>query len=383
MTDSLENGNLNSKDPMVKHHVLGFFKKLTNWLSAKGFLQNPFFYFGSAGFVLLAVMIFNSSAFAASGNLAKSDAVFLNPFFTQFQAADANDLFFSKSKVLAMETPDLKIIQDGFIYGISTPLVLTTQTLGDIFGAPSSDNRDVVDYTVQPGDTIASVAQSFSISANTLMWANHLSSGSALKTGQTLVVLPVSGLMHVVKPGDTVSDISKKYKAKAEDIISFNNLANEGDVFVGDILIIPGGLMPVSSAPISIDAPLADSFFIYPAEGRITQGLHYYNAVDLANKCGTPIYAAAAGMVQRAVGNGRWNLGMGNYITILHTGGISTYYGHVMTLFVKPGDRVNVGDRIALMGQTGNATGCHVHFEVIGAKNPLAKYSIGTTIQYK
>ena len=179
-----------------------------------------------------------------------------------------------------------------------------------------------------------------------------------------------------------MGQIAKTYKSNVDDIISFNNLANESDIFIGDTLIIPNGAMPQKAAPSVINVPLADNFFIYPAEGIITQGLHYYNAIDLANKCGTPIYAAAAGTVQRAVFNNSWNLGMGNYITILHSNGTVTYYGHLMTVFVKPGDRVDTGDRIGLMGQTGDATGCHVHFEVIGASNPLARYAVGTTIRY-
>jgi murein DD-endopeptidase MepM/ murein hydrolase activator NlpD len=59
-----------------------------------------------------------------------------------------------------------------------------------------------------------------------------------------------------------------------------------------------------------------------------------------------------------------------------------------MTIFVKPGDRVDVGDRIALIGGNpgmpgaGLSTGCHLHFGVIGAKNPLAKYGLGAQIRY-
>ena len=139
--------------------------------------------------------------------------------------------------------------------------------------------------------------------------------------------------------------------------------------------------MPKKPVPSITQNPVPDSFFIYPAEGVITQGLHYYNAVDLANQCGTPVYAAASGTVQRA--RYGWNYGGGNQVTILHSGGIVTYYGHLQSIFVKPGDQVTVGDRIALMGQNGIATGCHVHFQVIGAKNPLARYGVGTTLKYK
>ena len=146
--------------------------------------------------------------------------------------------------------------------------------------------------------------------------------------------------------------------------------------------------MPKKAAPVINQIPLANNYFIFPAQGRITQGLHYYNAVDIANKCGTPIYAPAAGVVQRVVLTG-WNEGMGNYMTILHSNGAVTYYAHIQAALVRPGDSVYTGQNIALMGGApgmagaGNSTGCHLHFEVVGARNPLAAYVKGATISYK
>ena len=336
--------------------------------------------------MLCGFLFFGLDSLAQRNSFYGSDAVFFNASLRNdsgFLASE--DLFFSQNGAGHIETPDLKLIQDYFVYGITTPHVLTTQTLGAIMGGPDQgqDRKDVIDYVVQSADTLESVAANFGISLDTLRWANDLSKKAKLAVGQNLVILPVSGVTYLVKSGDTLDAVSKTYKAKIDDIISFNNLKDAQDIFIGDILIIPGGLMPQKTLPSVNVTPLADSFFIYPAEGIITQGLHYFNAVDLANKCDTPIYAAAAGIVQRAVGNGQWNFGMGNYITILHSSGVSTYYGHLMTLFVKPGDTVNVGDRIGLMGRTGDATGCHVHFQVMGAKNPLVRYLVGSTLRYK
>ena len=266
---------------------------------------------------------------------------------------------------------------------MSTPCVVSGKVLGDDFGGNNQNQKDVTNYIVQPGDTVQSIANSYNISVNTMLWANDMTSSSAVKVGQSLTILPTDGVLHVVKSGDTMSAIAQNIKQHADDIISFNGLANQDDIYIGDILIIPGGVMPKNAAPLSNDQiPLANNYFIYPAEGDITQGLHYFNAIDLANKCGTPVYAAASGVVERAVFNNAWNGGMGNYVTILHPNGTVTYYGHFENVFVKPGDKVTVGDRIGLMGETGNATGCHVHFEVIGAVNPLAKYPVGTHIKY-
>lgn len=312
-------------------------------------------------------------------NLKTSDNAILNPFFKNVDNLKDEDLFFSQNNQLVRESPDLKIIQESFVYGISTPRILTTQTLGDLFSESSNTKKEVEDYLVEAGDTIQSVSSKFNISTNTLLWANNLSKNSSLKVGQSLVILPVDGVLHIVRSGDTVSQISKTYKAKVDDIIDFNNLANEGDIFIGDPLIVPGGVPPAKPAP-STQVSLPNNFFINPVEGKITQGLHYYNSVDVANKCGTPIYAAASGVVQRA----RFDYRYGNYITILHSNGIVTYYGHLETFFVKSGDKITLGDRIASMGRTGTkSTGCHLHFGVSGSQNPLARYYLGTTLKYK
>ncbi|MDO8486096.1 MAG: LysM peptidoglycan-binding domain-containing protein [Candidatus Staskawiczbacteria bacterium] len=351
----------------------------------KRLFKNPLFAFGLLAFILLGTVSFGNNSFADLNSLKNSNIVFFNTF-SKDNNIEKNNLFFSKNEVLSLETPDLKITQDNSVYGISTPRVLTTQVLGSIFGGSPEDKKDVIDYAVQPGDTIESIADNFKISVNTLLWANNLSKNASLKAGQTLVVLPVSGIIHVVKSGDTISEISKTYKAKIDDVVSFNELASESDIFVGDILIIPGGVMPQKAPVAPYQAPLASSFFIFPTEGTISQGLHFYNAVDTSNKCGTSIHAAAPGQVQKVKYG--YNFGGGNYITILHSNGVVTYYGHLMTIFVKPGDMVDVGERIALIGGApgmagaGRSTGCHLHFGVMGAKNPLAKYGIGASIRY-
>jgi len=353
--------------------------------SSKGLFKNPLFSFGLFAFVLLGVISFGNDSFADPNGLKNSDAVFFNTFFKD-NNTEKDSPFFSKNEAISLETPDFKIVQDNSIYGISTPRVLTTQVLGAIFGESTQNGKDIIEYAVEPGDTLESIASEFNISLNTLLWANELSKNSQIKVGQKLVVLPVSGVIYIVKSGDTLSEVSKVYKSKTQDIVSFNDLSNEGDIFIGDILVLPNGVIP-QRAPVAVyQAPLASSFFIFPTEGTISQGLHFYNGVDTSNKCGTPIYAAAPGQVQKVKYG--YNFGGGNYVTILHSNGVVTYYGHLMTSLVKPGDRVDVGERIGFMGGglgmagAGRSTGCHLHFQVMGAKNPLAKYGIGATIKY-
>lgn len=352
------------------------------------FSQNPLFYFGAVSLILFGSM-FNSLSLASANNLGDGRVILLNTFFNSPAAITGDSLFSSRSAAIALETPDLKIIQDNTIGGVATPSIVSGKVLGDIFGGDSQKPKEITEYVVQSGDTAQSIADSFNISVNTLLWANELTSASTIRAGQNLTILPTDGVLHAVKSGDTISAIAQNYKSQADSIVAFNNLASQNDIYIGDLLIVPGGVLPKKASPvISIKAPLASNYFIYPAQGYIAQGLHYYNAVDIANKCGTPIYAAAAGVVQRAVGNNQYNKGMGNHITILHPNGTTTYYGHLMTLFVKSGEQVYTGQNIALMGGepgmpgAGKSTGCHVHFQVMGANNWLASYALNTKIKY-
>lgn len=241
------------------------------------------------------------------------------------------------------------------------------------------------------------IANAHNISIETLLWANDLTISSKLKVGESLIILPTDGVLHIVKSGDSLSAIAGTYKAQLENIVAYNNLSNQNDIYIGDILIVPGGKIPppstsskkTTSVANNNQMPVADNFFIYPVEGQVSQGLHYYNAIDVRNSCGTPVYAAATGVVQRAVFNGGYNNGMGNHVTILHSNGTVTYYGHLMSVFVTPGQTIYTGQNIGTVGGApgmagaGRSTGCHLHFQVVGAKNPLAKYPVGAYIKYK
>lgn len=119
----------------------------------------------------------------------------------------------------------------------------------------------------------------------------------------------------------------------------------------------------------------ASKIFTAPTTGWNWGILHNVNAVDIANECGTPIFAAAEGLVSESVSLG-WNSGYGSYIKIQHATAAITLYAHLSKNSVLAGTYVFQGDEIGLMGNTGNThgpTGCHLHFEVRGAVNPFAK----------
>jgi len=289
------------------------------------------------------------------------------------------------------ESADFLFIQKSSLIAVASPVMINPQTLGSLTGDLEDDfsfssRKEIIEYTVQPDDTLTSIATKFGISLETLLWANNLNQKSKIKLGQNLVILPVSGVIHYVKKGDTLTGIAKTYKSEVSKIVAFNELSTEGDIFIGDILIIPDGKLPSPSKQQIVknqiypeQIPLASSFFICPVSSPcgITQGLHWYNAIDFNSKCGDPIYAAAGGTVQRV--RYGWNGGAGNYLTILHPNNVVTFYGHILNSLVNPGSEVSQGQMIALTGGrpgtpgAGITTGCNLHFEVRGAKNPFAR----------
>ena len=324
---------------------------------------------------LVMAIIFAVFIFAQINN-------FIFPFYAARYEISLNeqaieDLFVSPVGSFQTESPEILLVQENSLIGSSPPGVITPQILGLLTGKGQGPRtrQGIKEYIVEPGDSLSAIAAKFEISLNTLLWANNLNRKSTIKSGQKLLILPVSGILHHVRAGDTLSGIAEKYQADMNKIAAFNQLADKQDIFIGDILIIPDGKMPRKKiADRRSQIPLASTFFIRPTTGRISQGLHYYNAIDFANQCGTPIWAAAQGKVQR-VGYNRW---LGKYVQILHPNKVVTVYGHFSKILVSPGDQVSQGTIIGRMGHTGRTipagpAGCHLHFEVRGARNPFAQ----------
>jgi murein DD-endopeptidase MepM/ murein hydrolase activator NlpD len=217
----------------------------------------------------------------------------------------------------------------------------------------------------------------FEVSVNTVVWANNITRSTALKVGQQLVILPISGLRHTVKKGDTLDSLAKKYQADADEITQYNEI--DGALAVGAEIYIPNGEIAVAApAPRPKGSGSAggavsySGYYMRPVSGGIrTQGVHGYNGVDLAAPVGTPILASASGEVIISR-QGGWNGGYGNYIVIKHDNGTQTLYAHNSSNAVGMGQYVVKGQVIGYIGSTGRSTGAHVHFEIRGGpRNPF------------
>ncbi|OGF62594.1 hypothetical protein A2926_01075 [Candidatus Giovannonibacteria bacterium RIFCSPLOWO2_01_FULL_44_40] len=276
----------------------------------------------------------------------------------------------------APSTPDPKAATGGAIINLVDNLSLlpVVGPMGSIADVEDYKLDQITIYIVREGDTLSKIADMFGVSVSTIYWANDLKRGDLIKAGDTLVILPITGLQYTVKKGDTIKAIAAKYKSDAQEIIAYNNLPADGVLEEGVTIIIPDAelaSLPQSSARLrGSGGPTFAGYFTRPIiGGRKTQGLHGFNGVDLADNCGTPVYASAGGTVIVARSQG-WNGGYGRYIAISHPNGTQTLYAHLLGVYASVGQYVSQSSNIGTIGSTGNSTGCHVHFEVRGARNP-------------
>jgi len=99
--------------------------------------------------------------------------------------------------------------------------------------------QDIKYYVVVAGDTVASLATKFGLSANSIRWSNSLTSNN-LKVGTKIVIPPVNGIVYTVKSGDTPTSLAAKFQADANQIIAYNDAEITG-LKPGDVIIIPNG----------------------------------------------------------------------------------------------------------------------------------------------
>jgi murein DD-endopeptidase MepM/ murein hydrolase activator NlpD len=198
-----------------------------------------------------------------------------------------------------------------------------------------------------------------------------------------------SGRWHVVESGETLEALARLTGVPEEDLLEVNGMHSSAEVVPGKAIFLlepsrppataaPAGTAPIMEGPLPaaalankgarfrwpVDAPRVTSFF-GARWGRAHEG------IDLTAPIGTPVYAADAGEVVYA---GSVLRGYGRMVVLKHDRDLMTVYAHNSVLLVKVGDHVTVGQRVALSGQSGRATGPHVHFEVRRGqvpRNPL------------
>jgi murein DD-endopeptidase MepM/ murein hydrolase activator NlpD len=163
-----------------------------------------------------------------------------------------------------------------------------------------------------------------------------------------------------------LSELSGEARAEAEQI----------DALLATSAALAASIQAAQAASaVGPTSTVSSSGFIWPVSGTLTSGYGWrwgrmHEGVDLAAGSGTPIYASAPGVVIACGYTG----GYGNLVVIDHGGGVATAYGHQSSIAVGCGQSVGQGQVIGYVGNTGNSTGPHLHFEVRingGAVDPL------------
>ena len=232
-------------------------------------------------------------------------------------------------------------------------------------------------YVVKAGDTLTGIASQQGVSMMTIWWANKLTSKDDLHIGQALIIPPVNGLVVTVKDGDTLDALAKTYKVDAGKVAEVNHL-EDTNLVIGQVLILPGAVgapIPEPKAPPrtsgggSVGAGVGGSYtggsFAWPVVGGgnyISQYFHYgHYAIAIAATYGSKVVAVARGTV---VYSGWRNNGGGYQVWISHGGNLYTGYFHMSSLTVNRGQSVGRGQQVGRIGQSGWATGPHLHFVV-------------------
>ena len=157
-----------------------------------------------------------------------------------------------------------------------------------------------------------------------------------------------------------------------------NNLSDPQNLSPGQLLLLPG--TKITATSLQVAAASRSSTFSWPVTGKVTDGYgwrthpitgkrQFHEGIDIAASSGTAVRAAASGTVTFA----GWSNGYGRLVVVSHGEGYETKYGHLSRYAVSKGAKVSKGDTLGYVGQSGDATGPHLHFEITvsrQAKNP-------------
>ena len=167
-----------------------------------------------------------------------------------------------------------------------------TSTIKPQIIGSSEVNRSVISYTVNSGDTVESLAVKYKISAQTIKWANNLTT-SVLSVGTVLRILPIDGVLYSVKDTDTYDSIATKYGVDKTRLITNNDLEVSG-LQPNTSIILPGGILPDNERPGYVVPVIANYYSVgngyaygyctwYASQRRLALGMPISSSLGNAN----------------------------------------------------------------------------------------------------
>lgn len=252
------------------------------------------------------------------------------------------------------------------------PLLLTFALMGFSVAAAATVNA-------QAGDTLQRMAVRYGTTTQALARANPSLPQGPLRAG-TRVTLPATAVrVWSVRAGDTLSGIAQREQTTVAALVAANRGLNpQRPLMIGQKLFLPtprAAAAPRSAAgavarPVSIRVTA-----VMPVSGRVTTPYREgHLSVDLAAPTGTPIRAAAPGVVTQSYFDSK--SGWGWTVLVDHGNGLQTRYSHNSANLVSVGHRVEAGQVIARVGSTGNSTGPHLDYRVTYQGQPIHPFSL-------
>lgn len=261
---------------------------------------------------------------------------------------------------------------------------------------PSHPRDEVIQYTVQSGDTLFGIAEKYGLKPESLLWSNKYILGDNpdnLIPGLEINIPPQDGAIYKWQTGDGLNGVASFFEVTPADIINWPanklNPATLGDLSLpnipaGTMLFVPNGIWeytdwlphftrdtPVTASSIGpgacgviTEGLEGDGTFIWPTVEKWLSGYDYtsiHHGIDIAGSLDNSVWATAAGVV---VYSGWSNVGYGNLVIVDHGAGWQSVYAHLDAIEVGCGQNVYQGDVVGLLGTTGNSSGPHLHFEL-------------------
>jgi murein DD-endopeptidase MepM/ murein hydrolase activator NlpD len=255
------------------------------------------------------------------------------------------------------------------------------ESIGLVAEGKSSEGLDrglyFTAYKVARGDTLSDIADNFDVSLDTVVSFNGIKNARSLQPGTLLKIPSMSGILYTAKAGDSASSVAAANGISADRVIEANGLMSDSlesgrRVFLPDAKLASFTLREISG-----------DLFMWPARAWISDwygwrkdpfsgARSFHTGIDIGVDTGTPVRAAMEGRVSET----GYNSSFGNYILINHHAGWMTLYGHLQSISVKEGQRVDSGQRIAYSGNTGYSTGPHLHFSVYKNGRTVNPYNV-------